>query len=82
MMLVNSLRNGLVASLLSWSAVTAAVPGWDGQRTLDGTSGKANSPFNDEVEEFVHDVMGRWKIPGMSVAVIDGEDVYAQVRNI
>lgn len=37
------------------------------------------NPFNEGLADFVGDVMDRWKIAGMSVAVVDGDDVYSQV---
>jgi CubicO group peptidase (beta-lactamase class C family) len=40
----------------------------------------SQNPFNDDLGNFVDNVMERWKIPGMSVAVIDGDDVYTEVR--
>jgi len=42
----------------------------------------SQNPFNDDLGKFVANVMERWKIPGMSVAVIDGDDVYTEVRQL
>lgn len=39
-----------------------------------------HNPLNDDIAEFIGEVMDRWKIAGMSVAVVDGDDVYSQVN--
>ncbi|OAA32355.1 Beta-lactamase/transpeptidase-like protein [Moelleriella libera RCEF 2490] len=39
---------------------------------------KGSSPFTDDFNSFVADVMGEWKLPGMAIAVVDGEDVFTQ----
>jgi hypothetical protein len=44
----------------------------------DRTSGAAN-PFTEEFGAFVKTVLEKWKVPGMSLAVIDGEDIHAEV---
>ncbi|EGX96051.1 penicillin-binding protein, putative [Cordyceps militaris CM01] len=46
------------------------------QSLTNGTS--SHSPFNDSLAKFVGDVMDRWKVAGMSVAVVDGDSVYSQ----
>lgn len=74
-----SLVAGLLASHPLGSSAVATRHNWDGQKPLEKTSITDGNPFNTEVNEFVNDVMERWKIPGMSVAVIDGESVYTQV---
>lgn len=40
----------------------------------------SQNPFNDDLADAVGNVMDRWKIAGMSVAVVDGDNVYSQVR--
>ncbi|OAA54626.1 Beta-lactamase/transpeptidase-like protein [Cordyceps fumosorosea ARSEF 2679] len=42
------------------------------------THNGSRNPFNDNLASFAGDVMDRWKIAGMSVAVVDGDGVYAQ----
>jgi hypothetical protein len=43
----------------------------------NNASGK--NPFTKEFGTFVRDILEEWKVPGMSLAVIDGEDIYAEV---
>ena len=43
---------------------------------------KAKDPFTNDFEALTKDIMAQWKIPGMSIAVIDGEDVFAKVRHM
>ncbi|KAJ6785600.1 hypothetical protein PWT90_00472 [Aphanocladium album] len=45
---------------------------------VKNTHSGSSNPFNDDLGDFVSDVMDRWKIAGMSVAVVDGDDVYSQ----
>lgn len=38
------------------------------------------NPLTREFGDFVRQKLDRWKVPGMSLAVVDGHDVNAQVR--
>lgn len=78
MVLVETLRAAVVASLL-FSAKGAARRPQDRQKPLGQGPSSSKDPFNDELADFVGDVMNRWKIPGMSVAVVDGDHVYSKV---
>jgi hypothetical protein len=37
------------------------------------------NPLTEEFGTFVKETLEKWKVPGISLAVIDGEDVYAEV---
>ncbi|KAI1373574.1 beta-lactamase/transpeptidase-like protein [Hypoxylon crocopeplum] len=39
---------------------------------------KGSSPFDAEFKEFVHDALDRLHVPGLAVAVVDGEDTWAE----
>ncbi|QKD62565.2 beta-lactamase/transpeptidase-like protein [Fusarium oxysporum Fo47] len=39
---------------------------------------KMNDPFTPEFAEFAAGTMEEWKLPGMSIAVVDGDDVFSQ----
>lgn len=71
MALISSIKAVLLAGLLR--SVDAG-----SQQQLYARAGPQN-PFNDELADFVGNVMDRWKIAGMSVAVVDGDDVYSEV---
>ncbi|KAJ4152924.1 hypothetical protein LMH87_009442 [Akanthomyces muscarius] len=78
-MLVDSLSIGLVAGLSLSLAAAATFPhGLDRQKPLAIATTSARNPFDDDLRNFIDDLMERWKIPGMSVAVVDGDDVYAE----
>lgn len=47
-------------------------------KTKAGNDGSGN-PLTEEFGAFVKNMLEKWKVPGMSLAVIDGEDVYAEV---
>jgi hypothetical protein len=38
----------------------------------------AKNPLTQEFGVFVREMLERWKVPGMSLAVIDGDDIYAE----
>ena len=40
---------------------------------------KDENPFTDEFAEFARETLKEWKVPGVSIAVIDGEEVFAEV---
>lgn len=37
------------------------------------------SLFTEEFARFAKETLKEWKVPGVSIAVIDGEDVFTQV---
>lgn len=37
------------------------------------------NPFTDEFGEYITDLLEEWKVPGVSIAVIDGQEVHAKV---
>lgn len=37
------------------------------------------SPLNAEFEKFVHETLQKWHVPGMAIAVVDGEHTWAEV---
>lgn len=71
------LFHSLYAGLLVGTRVEAAAAGAEGQRSLGQTSRK--NPFNDNLKVFVNDTIDRWKIAGMSVAVIDRDSISTEV---
>lgn len=40
------------------------------------------SPFDSDFEGFAKAALDRWKVPGVSVAVVDGEDTWAEVCDV
>lgn len=41
----------------------------------------AGLPFSTEkLESYIHDVMERWKAPGMAVAIVHRNEIWAKVR--
>ncbi|KAM4057710.1 beta-lactamase [Hirsutella rhossiliensis] len=39
---------------------------------------KAHSPFSQDFNALARDILEQWKVPGMSIAVVDGHDVFAK----
>lgn len=50
------------------------------QKPLGDSSAVSKDPFNDEFAEFARETLEHWKVPGVSIAAIDGDDVYAEVN--
>lgn len=38
------------------------------------------NPLTAEFGDFVREQLDKWKVPGIAVAVVDGDEVYAEVR--
>lgn len=72
---------GIAAGLLLLSPVTIAS---SAQEPLHDPKNKAASgdPFTDDFGKFVTKLLDEWKVPGVSIAVVDGEDVHAQVGQL
>lgn len=70
----------LVASVLGLAAVCVSATAQQ-KPLLDrpGVNSGSSNPFTDEFADFAKKTINRWKVPGLSIAVIDGEDVYAEV---
>lgn len=70
----------MFAALLISPIADATAADHDKQRPLSGIrDGEFEKPFTDKFGSFVSDVMGDWKVPGMSIAVVDGDDIYTKV---
>lgn len=44
-------------------------------------AGDSGGSFTKDVDNFIQDTMQTWHLPGLAVAVIDGNDTYYQVRS-
>ncbi len=69
---------GLLASFGRWDAVAVAPPG--AQKPLGGGEAATDNPFNREFDQFVADLLERWHVPGVAIAVVDGEKTYTKVQ--
>lgn len=43
---------------------------------------RPRNPLTDEFDELVQEIMEEWKIPGLSIAVVDGNETYAKVSRM
>lgn len=59
--------------------LAAVVSGASEQKTLSPSLDSKN-PFTDGFGEWATGVLDHWKVPGLAIAVIDGKDVFAEVR--
>lgn len=69
------LQSGYAVAAASLALLSAAAAE---QTPLMAVPGR--NPLTDEFGDFVRQRLDRWKVPGMSLAVVDGHDIYAQVR--
>lgn len=67
--------SGLVAGLALWVSHVAAASD-PTQKTLLGSS----SPFDEEFNAYVHGLLDKWHVPGVAVAVVDGDDIWSEVN--
>ncbi|PHH89700.1 hypothetical protein CDD83_5481 [Cordyceps sp. RAO-2017] len=67
---------GFAAAALALSSPRALVAAQKPVTSVQSPQGR--NPLTDEFSSFVNDKLDEWKVPGMSVAVIDGQDVYAE----
>lgn len=51
----------------------------DKQEPVVGGDAAPKNPFNDEFAKFAKETMEEWKVPGFSIAVVDDQDVFAEV---
>lgn len=51
-----------------------SVPAGDGKQHASKTS-----PLNEDFEKLVHETLDKWHIQGVAVAVIDGDETWAEV---
>ncbi|KAI0836342.1 beta-lactamase/transpeptidase-like protein [Hypoxylon sp. FL0890] len=79
------LRPAVAAVLaLSMAATTLQQPEPEQeQKILHGNTGGDNgamkkSPLNDDFKAFVREALDRWHVPGVAVAVVDGEDAWTE----
>ena len=45
-------------------------------------SNPENGPLDKKFEKLVKETLENWHVPGVSVAVVDGENTYAQVSSL
>ena len=47
--------------------------------TTNGSAESA-SPFTDDFTQFAKDILCEWNIPGAAIAVVDGNEIFSEVR--
>lgn len=70
----------LRSALLALSVVAAqAAHGGASQKPITEQHGSSKNPLNSDMEEFVLESLDFWRVPGMSVGVVDGDHIYTEV---
>jgi hypothetical protein len=49
------------------------------QQIFLGSNG--TSPFDSKFAELVDETLDTWNVPGLSIAVVDGDDIWAEVSS-
>lgn len=58
----------------------ATASSWSRQKPLAGEETEKHSPFTKDYEKLVLETLKEWRVPGLSIAVVDGEHIWAEVR--
>lgn len=67
-------RSGLVAGLALCLPHVAAASD-PTQKTLLGSS----NPLDEKFGVYVKELLNKWHVPGVAIAVVDGDDIWAEV---
>ena len=76
--IASSPNNMALRTLLSLAAIAGAAIGT--QKPIGGPGAKSRDPFTPDFDDFLDGVLKDWKVAGASIAVVDGDKVYAKVR--
>lgn len=58
---------------------TTAVSGFQLRIFSNKNRAAKNGPFDEGFEKLVSKTLESWKVPGLAIAVVDGDDTWAQV---
>lgn len=50
------------------------------QKPLGGGNKKGKSPFTDDFRKHVDELLEKWHVPGMAIGVVDGNNIWTEVR--
>lgn len=64
-----TLAAALMMSLVMIPAASGATP----------SNSTSTNPFDPAFAKFANDILKQWNVPGISLAVVDGENIYSQV---
>lgn len=78
MVLIRSSKTLLLHALSAVTFASEQVP----LRSHHDNKVDRGNPLSEEFGRYVTGLMGKWKVPGLSVAVIDGDEVYTQVSSL
>ncbi|KAJ3493462.1 hypothetical protein NLG97_g4712 [Lecanicillium saksenae] len=72
-----SLRNTVLA--LAVAAAQAAKVGDSSQKPIiQKHGGSTGNPLNEDLAKFIQESLDLWRVPGMAVGVIDGDNIYTE----
>lgn len=69
---------GLRVLALSLLWATAALT-TETQKVLSSSDGEKRNPLDSKFEQFALGLLDEWHVPGMSIAVVDGDETWAAV---
>lgn len=59
---------------------TMAAQAFADQKPLTSDDAASANPFTEKFNSYVAELMEEWKVPGFSIAVVDGDDVFSKVN--
>lgn len=64
--------------------ISTLLSGCTGQQQIPISTGKTkgNNPLNDDFKNLVEEQMEHWKVPGMAIGVVDGDEMWNSVSDI
>ena len=76
MRLPNSLCS--LGALLTLDLLNVFASATPNQKPLGGDK---QSPFSKDFKNIVEETLNKWKVPGVSIGVIDGDDIWTEVNS-
>lgn len=46
----------------------------------DGADGAKKGPFTNEFKKLVTSTLEKWRVPGVAISVVDGDNTWAEAR--
>lgn len=65
---------------IALSILTMAGQAVADQKPLTSHDAASANPFTEKFNSYVAELMEEWKVPGFSIAVVDGDDIFSKVN--
>ena len=65
---------------ITLSILTMAAQVVADQKPLTSNDASSANPFTEEFNSYVAELMEEWRVPGLSIAVVDGDKIFSKVN--